>query len=66
MTDGLATFSGAAEPPRANGELSLVGGFFEMYGQRLEVERGTMLFTGPLDNPFVDVRVVREIDGTVW
>ena len=50
--------------PRANGELSLVGGFFEMYGQRLEVERGTMLFSGPLDNPFVDVRVVREIENT--
>lgn len=49
--------------PRANGELSLAGGFFEMYGQRLEVERGTLLFSGPLDNPFVDVRVVREIDG---
>ena len=49
--------------PRANGELSLVGGFFEMYGQRLEIERGTMLFSGALDNPFVDVRVVRSIDG---
>ncbi len=49
--------------PRGNGELSLAGGFFEMYGQRLEVERGTMLFSGPLDNPFVDVRVVRDIDG---
>jgi translocation and assembly module TamB len=49
--------------PRANGEVTLVGGFFEMYGQRLEIERGTMLFSGALDNPFVDVRVVRSIDG---
>jgi translocation and assembly module TamB len=48
--------------PRANGELSLVGGFFELYGQRLDIERGTMLFSGALDNPFVDVRVVRSID----
>jgi translocation and assembly module TamB len=51
------------QDPRANGEVSLIGGSFEMYGQRLEIERGTMLFSGPLDNPFVDVRAVRSIDG---
>ena len=53
----------AGREPRAEGEVTLVGGFFEMYGQRLEIERGTMLFSGALDNPFVDVRVVRSIDG---
>ena len=46
----------------ANGELRLVGGFFEMFGQRLEIERGKMLFSGALDNPFVDVRVTRTIE----
>jgi len=54
--------------PRATGELRLVDGFFEAYGQRLEIERGTMLFTGPLDNPLVDVRATRTIeqsDGTI-
>ncbi len=49
--------------PRAEGELNLVGGFFETYGQRLEIEHGTMLFNGPLDSPYVDVRAVRKIDG---
>lgn len=53
-----------SQDPRANGEVALVGGFFEMYGQRLEIERGTMLFSGALDNPFVDVRVARTIDGS--
>lgn len=49
--------------PRAEGELNLVGGFFETYGQRLEIERGTMLFNGPLESPYVDVRAVRKISG---
>lgn len=48
--------------PEANGELTLDGGFFEMYGTRLEIEYGTVLFSGALDNPFVDARVVRELD----
>jgi translocation and assembly module TamB len=48
--------------PRAEGELDLVEGFFEIYGQRLEIERGTMIFNGPLDDPTISVRAVREID----
>ncbi len=50
--------------PRASGELTLVGGFIEMYGQRLEVDRGTIVYNGPLDNPFVDIRVVRRSSST--
>jgi translocation and assembly module TamB len=53
---------------RAEGELTLVEGVFEAYGQRLTITEGSMLFTGPLDNPFVKVRAVRTIetiDGTV-
>lgn len=54
--------SGAREP-RAQGELRLVGGVFEAYGQRLEIEQGSMIFTGPLDNPLINVRAIRRIDG---
>lgn len=53
---------------RAEGELTLAEGVFEAYGQRLTITDGSMLFTGPLDNPFVNVRAVRTIetiDGTV-
>jgi translocation and assembly module TamB len=50
--------------PQANGELQLVGGLFEMYGQRLEIARGTMLFSGALDDPFVDIRATRSIDAS--
>ena len=48
--------------PTARGELELNEGSFQMYGQRLEIERGTMIFSGPLDNPVVNVRAVRKIE----
>ena len=48
--------------PQGVGELRLVGGVFEAYGQQLEIETGTMVFTGPLDNPLINVRAVRRIE----
>ncbi len=48
--------------------MTLVDGTFIAQGQRLTIERGRLTFTGPLDDPIVDVRAVREIetfDGTV-
>ncbi len=46
---------------QANGVLDLVGGEFAAYGQKLTVERGTMVYAGPLDNPALDVRAVRKV-----
>lgn len=44
------------------GTLNLLGGTFAMYGQKLTIERGRVLFTGgPLDNPGIDVRAQRQI-----
>jgi translocation and assembly module TamB len=54
------------EPGRtatASGTLSLAG-TYNAYGQNLELERGRLLFSGPLDNPGLDVRAVRTIDTT--
>jgi translocation and assembly module TamB len=48
--------------PRAEGELRLVDGVFAAYGQRLKIDEGTMAFTGPLDDPVIFVRAVREIE----
>ena len=55
-------------PLAAEGQVSLKGGVFSAYGQRLKIEQGTLTFTGPLDDPIVDVRAVRTIEtatGTV-
>lgn len=46
----------------ANGKLRLVDGTFIAQGQRLTIDQGSLTFTGPLDNPIVDVRAVRVID----
>lgn len=48
--------------PQGVGELRLVGGVFEAYGQKLEIETGTMVFTGPLDDPLINVRAIRKIE----
>ncbi|MCP4342360.1 MAG: hypothetical protein GY799_26660 [Desulfobulbaceae bacterium] len=46
------------------GTLTLVDGTFAMYGQKLSIERGRVLFTGgPLDNPGIDVRAQRKVTG---
>jgi len=52
------------DEPQAHGEVRLIGGMFEAYGQQLEIERGTMIFTGPLDDPIINVRAIRKIDST--
>ncbi len=44
------------------GTVVLVDGVFEAYGQRLTIEEGTLTFTGPTDNPIVDVRATRTIE----
>jgi translocation and assembly module TamB len=47
----------------AEGVLSVVDGLYKAYGQNLAIERGRLLFNGPLDNPGLDVRAVREVEG---
>lgn len=50
----------------AEGVLNVVDGKYTAYGQNLEIERGRLIFNGPLDNPGLDVRAVREVeDGDV-
>jgi translocation and assembly module TamB len=45
---------------RAKGEIKAVDGSYSMLGQRLTIERGNILFDGPLQNPILDVSAVRE------
>jgi translocation and assembly module TamB len=45
------------------GELNLNKGRFRAYGQRLTVRRARLLFTGPIDQPFLDVEAIRQVDG---
>jgi translocation and assembly module TamB len=57
----LATEPGASAT--ATGALRLAG-TYDAYGQRLELERGQLLFSGPIGDPGLDVRAVRKLEGT--
>ncbi|MEX0617576.1 MAG: translocation/assembly module TamB domain-containing protein [Pseudohongiellaceae bacterium] len=46
------------------GELSVVEGSFEIYNRDLQLEHGTLLFFGALDNPALDIRAVRQVGNT--
>lgn len=47
-------------PLSAEGEVKLVRGTYEAYGRKLDVESGTLYFTGPLDNPGLSIRALRK------
>jgi translocation and assembly module TamB len=45
--------------PQLVGVIRAVGGTYEAYGQRMNIERGVLRFTGPPDNPALDILAVR-------
>jgi translocation and assembly module TamB len=47
-------------PPRINGSVRTVSGTYAAYGQRLAIERGVVTFSGPYDNPSIDILAVRK------
>ncbi len=56
----------ATEPnasANATGTLRL-DGTYDAYGQKLELAQGQLLFSGPLDDPGLDVRAIRPLETT--
>jgi len=47
----------------ARGNLDITGGVVSAQGQTLSIESGVVIFTGPIGNPYIDLRAVREITG---
>ncbi|PUE39785.1 translocation/assembly module TamB domain-containing protein [Limnohabitans sp. Bal53] len=45
--------------PRLNGQLRTEGGRYKAYGQQLNIETGVLRFTGPYDNPSLDIIALR-------
>ena len=46
---------------RGQGELNIKEGQYAVYGQKLEIERGRLVFAGgPIGNPGLDMRVIRK------
>lgn len=51
---------------RATGSIQVESGQYRLYGQDLEIRRGSLIYTGsPVDNPGLDLRLAREVDSVV-
>ena len=51
--------------PIGRGELSVDEGRYEAFGQKLDINRGRLLFDAtPLDNPGLDIEARRRIETT--
>ncbi|MFM2480048.1 translocation/assembly module TamB domain-containing protein [Celerinatantimonas sp. YJH-8] len=48
----------------AMGQVSLEDGRFKAYGQDLQIQSGTLTFSGPLNEPNISVKAIRDPDNT--
>lgn len=55
----LRSTPGHGLTPQLSGELRTVGGSYKAYGQQLDIEEGQLRFTGPYDNPALDILALR-------
>lgn len=55
----LALYGDSLREPRLTGTVNTAGGQYRAYGQRLDVEQGLLRFTGPIDNPALDILAIR-------
>jgi translocation and assembly module TamB len=64
LAGALLLSDGPEDVALGDGELRVEDGRFQAYGQNLTVERGRLLFHGPVDNPGLDIRAARTaVDG---
>ncbi len=60
LVGAIAITEKSGEPTAASGELRVEEGIYEAYGQKLEIERGRVVFAGgPITEPGLDIEAVR-------
>ncbi|HJY41476.1 MAG TPA: translocation/assembly module TamB domain-containing protein, partial [Steroidobacteraceae bacterium] len=65
IVGGVGTTSHTGETPVGRGELAVDDGRYEALGQKLEINRGRLLFdASPLDDPGLDIEARRHIETT--
>ncbi len=64
VTGDLRLLYQSGRPLNASGALTM-DGTYNAYGQFLDLERGELIFSGPLNDPALDVRAVRQINETM-
>ncbi|MEO8121248.1 MAG: translocation/assembly module TamB domain-containing protein, partial [Rhodoferax sp.] len=58
-TLSLTSSAATGNIPRLTGSLSTVRGTYKAYGQQLYIEEGVLRFSGPFDNPALDILAIR-------
>ncbi|MGI9341618.1 MAG: translocation/assembly module TamB domain-containing protein [Gammaproteobacteria bacterium] len=61
LTGGLILTFRPGEQPAGEGSFQLVDGTFEALGREMLVERGSLNFFGPLDDPVIEARATRRL-----
>lgn len=51
----------SGEPAHASGAVG-IDGKYSAYGQTLNIDKGQLIFNGPIDDPALDVRAVRKVN----
>ncbi|MGH8278021.1 MAG: translocation/assembly module TamB domain-containing protein [Gammaproteobacteria bacterium] len=60
ITGSVQAIDAPGKPTTGNGTLEIVGGRFAAFGQKLNIERGRLLFSGgPIADPALDIRAIR-------
>jgi translocation and assembly module TamB len=63
ITGGVETIVRTGDQPIGRGELSVIEGRYEAYGQKLAISRGRLLFdNSPLDDPGLDIEARRKVE----
>lgn len=59
LKGNLALQSRGPGTTQLSGTLSTVDGVYQAFGQRLNIEKGNLLFSGAIDNPALDILAIR-------
>lgn len=65
LTANLAGHVHIGDNLDTRGELSLNDGRYQAYGQRLTIRKARLLFAGPVDQPYLDIEAIRQVDDVI-
>ncbi|MDB6146163.1 MAG: hypothetical protein JWP80_5207 [Pseudomonas sp.] len=65
LTANLAGHVHIGDNLDTRGELNLNDGRYQAYGQRLTIRKARLLFAGPVDQPYLDIEAIRQVDDVI-
>lgn len=51
-----------AQPIRGRGRIEVASGYYELYGQELNIQRGWVTFSDDISNPSIDIIAMRKVE----